>query len=89
MRALVGAQKERIAFGFCPVRRCYGREKQESHRRPNGPPMTFGACHAAKRIGQAGRNCENQYQFEKVRQRRGIFKRMRAIRIEKPSTVGA
>src|SRR5438094_10500813 len=50
--------------------------------------MALRAGHAAERIGQSRWNRKNQHDFKKVREWSRIFKRMRAVSIEKSTPVG-
>src|SRR5579864_5453450 len=86
---LFGSWKKGIAPRLCPIRRCYARKKQESHRCPYRPAVALASGHAPQRVRQRGRNRENQHQLKKIREWSRVFERMRAVGVEKTASVRA
>ncbi len=88
-RALIGAREQRIASCFRPIGGGHTGKKQDRHGRPHRPAVALRSGHAAKCVSQPGRNRKNQHHLKKVRERSRIFKRMGAVGVKEPSTVGA
>ena len=59
------------------------------HRRPHRPAVPLVFHHAAEVIGQPAADGEDREHLDEVRERRGIFERMRGVGVRVTAAVGA
>ena len=78
-----------IAALLGPIADEYAGKEHHGHRRENRPALPRVLYRFSKRVSQAGSQREDQHHLHQIRQRRGIFIRMRRVGIEKSAAVGA
>lgn len=66
-----------------------GCEKESGHGSPDGPAVARRFGHSSERVGEPAGNGEDENHLKEICERRGIFVRMRAVRIEETATVRA
>ena len=78
-----------VAVRLGPVGRRDARDEQDCHRGKDGPTLALVADHAAEHVGERGADREDRDHLDKVRQRGGIFERVRRVGVEKAAAIGA
>src|SRR5579872_1216530 len=87
-RLLVGTSQEWIAAGLCPISDAHSYEKQDRHRGPDCPAVCLRTSHPTQRVSKPRANGKDGDEFNQIREGCRIFKRVRAIGIEKAAAVG-
>ena len=67
----------------------HAREPQHGHGGKQRPALPRVPHHFAERVSQRPRNQKNQEHLKHIRERRGVFERMRGVRIEETAAIGA
>ena len=79
----------RIAFSFRPPAKHDSGKAHGKHRRPDSPAVPLIFRFAAQVIRQCAADAQQREHLEKVRERRGVFKRMRGVGVRVAAAVRA